>query len=130
MENQQQRLPQRSQKSTMSNDKTAHISMLVSQSYNIFNRYGKDSTALRDITRAFIEDLSEYSIEDITAAFKSWRRCDSGMPTPANIINQINEGKSKSSKREKKYCDFDGDWIAYKRYLYSIGHLSDAVNRW
>lgn len=101
--------------------------MLVSQSYNIFNRFGKDSTALDDITRAFIEDLSEFHDSEITAAFKSYRKSNGGMPVPANIRDEIIKNRSEKTKdnRLKSYSEFGGDWVRYKNYLADNDILSD-----
>jgi hypothetical protein len=98
----------------------------VAQSYNIFNRFGKDSSAIADITRAFIEDLQGYSIDQITGAFKQWRQTESGMPVPANIQNIIKQEKiNTGDDRILKWSEFQaspaegyrGDWNSYKEYL-------------
>lgn len=111
--------------------------MLVSQSYNIFNRFGKDSNALKDMTRAFIEDLTEYSEDQITNAFKSWRRQSSGMPTPANIIDSINTVISTKKASHKKFSEwqmnpeqgYEKNWSGFKDYLEDNGLLSENFTR-
>lgn len=98
--------------------------MLVSQSYNIFNRYGKDTDALKDITRAFIEDLREFSADQITGGFKAWRKRKDGMPTPANIIDEINHSKQSLQSGLKKFSAWDGSWEGYLEYLDKNNALS------
>lgn len=105
--------------------------MLVAQSYHVFNRYGKDSEALQDITRSFIEDLNDYSHEQITEAFKSWRRQSAGMPAPANIIEIIKSKKSlQSENRLKSWAEFQNDgktWDLYLSYLDANGALTPNI---
>lgn len=103
--------------------------MLVSQSYNIFNRYGKDGDALRDITRAFIEDLSEFPEDKITAGFKAWRQKKDGMPTPANIINEIKNAQETSYGGLRKFSDWGKSWESYKEYLQQSRILSPNFDR-
>lgn len=91
--------------------------MLVAQSYHIFNRYGKDNEALKDIARAFIEDLSEYREEQITNAFRSWREKSSGMPTPSNIIEEIKGVQNTETGGLKKFQHWEGSWQSYLEYL-------------
>lgn len=99
--------------------------MLVAQSYNIFNRYGKDVDALKDITRAFIEDLSEFSEDQITNAFKAWRRKRDGMPAPSNIIEEIKETKQTSFGGLKTWGSFEGSWKQYLDYLETNNAISN-----
>jgi hypothetical protein len=101
--------------------------MQVAQSYNIFNRYGKDTDALRDITRAFIEDLNEFTPDQITHGFKAWRRKRDGMPAPANIIDEIKEIKSPQSGALKKFQDWDGGWQSYLECLEARGVMSENL---
>jgi hypothetical protein len=101
--------------------------MLVSQSYNIFNRFGKDSTAIADITRAFIEDLQPYTIEQITKAFKQWRQTESGMPVPANIQDLIKNARYEGKGKKIKFQQFEGTWQQYLAFLDENGHLSPNI---
>ena len=105
--------------------------MLVSQSYNIFNRYGKDKDALKDIIRAFVEDLREYSENQITNAFRQWRLRSDGMPAPANIIKIIQE-KPKQSQGLMSFTEFRsrglGDWRQYKKHLFEHNALSSNLD--
>jgi hypothetical protein len=102
--------------------------MLVSQSYNIFNRFGKDSTAIADITRAFIEDLQPYTIEQITKAFKQWRQTESGMPVPANIQDLIKNGAKKNDAMLYRLRDFDYNFKIYSSYLAAYGQLAPTLD--
>jgi len=107
--------------------KNEHIAMLVAQSFHIFNRYGKQNDAIPDTTRAFIDDLSEFDADEITAGFKAWRKYNDGMPTPSGIIKEINKTKIARHAREKTLSDFDGDWSQYKQYLDQKGLLNEKT---
>lgn len=62
---------------------------LLSQSFDIFNTYGKDAEAFRSMYNAFKEELSGFSQESITRGFKEWLGSKSVMPTPADIKGLI-----------------------------------------
>lgn len=104
--------------------------MLVAQSFHIFNRYGKDEHALAPMNHAFLEDLEPYSETEITAAFKAWRQRKSGMPAPADIINEI-KGKQRNnlSGRLKKFQHWEGSLESYFEYLEREGKLSENIIR-
>lgn len=119
--------PSESQKSSMKNQTIDHIRTQVAQAFHVFNRYGKGQEALADITRAFIEDLCEYKIEDITRAFKKWRKQSDGMPSPSNILKIIDDGDPDVNGRFKNYGDFNS-WPAYCKYLHETGKLSENVD--
>jgi hypothetical protein len=102
--------------------------MLVEQSFHIFNRYGKNEDSLNTITRVFLDDLQRFSEDEITEAFKEWRKINEGMPTPAGIIKLIEKRKNPEKTRYKTFAEFNGDWPAYKRYLKSIGMLNPKLS--
>jgi len=109
--------------------------MNISQSFDILNRYGKDTTALASITRAFIEDLQPYTEEQIIIAFKLWRRSNDSMPTPSNIINVIREDKKESIDDQNRVMQFSeykqrvkSCWQSYKGYLYEKNELSPRLD--
>lgn len=107
--------------------------MIVSQSFHVFNRYGKGNEALADITRVFIEDLKDYETEQIVGAFKEWRKRSDAMPAPANIIKLINENKVIPTGL-MQFQEFKqrggGDWKAYKRHLADNGEISPNLDEY
>lgn len=73
-------------------DETAKqvVAIHVSQAFDIFNTYGKDAEALKSTYRAFEEDLAGYPAERIDRAFKEFRKENTNMPTPADILKILN----------------------------------------
>lgn len=66
------------------------LMVLVSQSFDVFNQYGKDPESLKSTYKAFEIDLAGHSAESIQNAFTEWRKTKSTMPTPADILNLLN----------------------------------------
>lgn len=111
-------------------EKQAQIAAIVRQCFNILDTYGKPPEALEDLILAMVQDLAEFSLKDIQAAFYSWRRRHTKIPTPAEIIAKIEkdiQARRQSETRRKTFADFDGDWPSYVRYLHDIGQLSPNV---
>jgi hypothetical protein len=52
--------------------------------------YGKSKEDLAILMEGMIEDLCEYSLEDIERAFKEWRRESEKLPTVAALRKLIN----------------------------------------
>jgi hypothetical protein len=63
---------------------------LLSQSFDIFNTYGKDPEALKSIYHGFETVLAGYSERQILSAFREWLDEHDTMPTPAAIKKIIN----------------------------------------
>lgn len=66
-------------------ERTAALSQLLRQSFDIFNTYGKQPESLKSMVHGFDVVLQKYSTEVITAAFSTWLEEQSCMPTPADI---------------------------------------------
>lgn len=79
-------LPSRELKPAMSPQETEQIAHIVRQNYDILQTYGKDPEALKNMMRAFNDDLTGHKIESIREAFIKWRRKKNTMPTPADIL--------------------------------------------
>lgn len=62
------------------------LKALITQSFQIFNVYGRQAEAVNAIISAFSYALEEYHIDHITAAFQEWMLEQSVMPTPADIL--------------------------------------------
>ena len=67
---------------------------LISQSFDIFNIYGKKPEAVENIVSGFNITLDRCSIHDITDAFKEWMRDESTMPTPSDIYKLVSRYES------------------------------------
>lgn len=59
---------------------------LLAQSYDIFNIYGKQPEAMKNILSGFALALQDYTEAEITAAFQKWLKTSAVFPTPADII--------------------------------------------
>lgn len=66
---------------------------LIKQSFAVFNLYGKSPEDLESIGLAFWMTLEDCTEGEITAAFKSWMRASSVMPTPRDIRAQIEDDR-------------------------------------
>lgn len=77
------------------------IGDLLEQSFNTFNRYGKDDSQLGDMTELFYEILKPYSLDEITNAFREWARVGKAIPVPADIREIINDLRPKISHTPK-----------------------------
>ena len=74
--------------------RTTQLRSLISQSFDIFNIYGKTPEASENIVSGFSVTLEHSSIHDITDAFKEWMRDESTMPTPSDIYKLISQYES------------------------------------
>jgi hypothetical protein len=81
------------------------------------------------MTGAFIEDMAEFTQDEITNGFKLYRKLNKGMPVPVNIRDEIikNRNEKIKDKRLKTFSEFNGDWVAYKYYLADKGLLSNNL---
>jgi hypothetical protein len=71
-----------------------------------------------------IEDLQDYSVEEINAAFKKWRKTNSKIPTTANILKLLKATQIEESSGLKKWGEWQGDWQSYLEYLDKNNALS------
>lgn len=72
---------------------------------------------------AMIEDLIEYRLDKIEAAFKRWRKEKEKIPTPAGIIKILSKDKkAKVPKNYKSLADFQGNFEKYKEYAIENGY--------
>lgn len=67
--------------------------------------------------QAMIEDLKDFSVEEINAAFKQWRQTNSKIPTTANILKNLKSSQREESSGIKKWGEWDGNWQSYLEYL-------------
>jgi len=74
-----------------------------------------------------VEDLNDFNLMEISGAFKSWRRANSGMPTPSNILDEIKDDRSGQYRKDDRFMNFDGSWDDYKKFLSRKGILSPNV---
>lgn len=74
--------------------------------------------------QAMIEDLKDYSVDEIGIAFRKWRANNSKIPTPASILKLLGARKAEGRAAMKRFSDFDGDWLTYKQYLFDHGLIS------
>src|SRR3954470_18040265 len=69
------RQPQKySQNSSERIEKQRQLQALITQSFDIFQVYGKEPEAVKNILHGFSLVLDHYNGQDITAAFHSWMR--------------------------------------------------------
>lgn len=126
MQNQNHNLPMKPSNQPFESSKNRQIAHLVRQSYDIFNKFGRNPDELKSLTHAFLLDLENYSAEQITTAFTVWRRNNSVMPTPADILKIIQSLGAKTNVL--KFSEFQqngmGGWQDYKIYLASKNALS------
>jgi hypothetical protein len=61
------------------------LKALVTQSFEVFNVFGKEPEAIKNIINSFMIVLEDQSLEDINYGFREWLRISSVMPTPADI---------------------------------------------
>lgn len=80
---------QRHSPKVMDRETAKTLADLVTQSYDIFNTYGKDPEALRSIYKAFETELAGINSESLQRVFKEWLRTKSRMPTPADILGLL-----------------------------------------
>lgn len=78
-------------------------------------------------------DLQSHKLEHITEAFTIWRREQSGMPTPSDILKLVkkidthvtrNRGVMTWSEFQQVHSE---DWQEYKRHLKQHGMLSPKL---
>lgn len=75
------------------------ISALLLICYDTLDTYGKEPEQLQNASKLFAIVLSDYSIEQIETAFKTYLKRNTDMPKPADIVKII-----EPPKPEKKWC--------------------------
>lgn len=112
----------------MDGRKTSQLLALLTQSFEIFNVYGKEPEAVKSILGGFSVILAPYEIGHITAAFTRWMQISSTMPTPSDILKLTIESKSYSNIKQtgkpkwvQVIRDYKTDKILEERYE---NHLS------
>lgn len=75
---------------------------LIRQSFDIFNVYGKDPEAAKNILHGFSMVLEDHTDNDISFAFKEWLKEKSTMPTPSDICSICN-ARAKERKEEENH---------------------------
>ena len=84
-------------------DHERKLTSLLLMCFNTLNTYGKEPEQLEDANRVFIDILSEYSITDVRAAFKSYVTRNKAMPTPADIIELIPKPPTNNGLTDAQY---------------------------
>lgn len=77
------------QKQAEENSKISQLRNLISQSYKIFNTYGKSENDISEALKVFYGFLKPYSEFEITIAFRIWMQEQKNLPTPSDIISTI-----------------------------------------
>lgn len=93
---------------------TNQLKILLRQSYDIFEIYGKKPSQLRNILNGFADVLAPYHQKEITAAFRTWLHRESKFPTPSAIKQIIDE---QSYHRNQTPDIPDDDWPEWKAQL-------------
>lgn len=94
----------------------SQLSHLITTVFNTLNTYGKDTGQLEDIIKLFLEILGCYEYSMVKRAFYFWVQKKNRMPTPADIINNIEyiiEQDGNRIKAEKKLFILQTDKQAY-----------------
>lgn len=123
-------LPREYSEDTAQSHKISQIAHMIRQCFSILDTYGKTKEDLEFLMEAMILDLKGYSTLRIEEAFTAWRRENTKIPTPADIIKLVKEGRRKQAvagKELKNFSDFGGDWQAYKKYLYENNLLNPKL---
>jgi hypothetical protein len=92
-----QKLPSVSQQSnsvtlTSDADGRKRLTNLLMQCFDALKLYGKEPEQLGNLNAMFQLVLEDYSIEQITAAFKFYISRNTEIPAPADIVNIIRRG--------------------------------------
>jgi hypothetical protein len=82
-----------------SEEDSIKLTRLVTTCYEALNVYGKTPEQLEAIIAIFQMDLEDYEYAVVRQAFKIYRKTNSTMPTPADIIKIIDP-----PKEERKWC--------------------------
>lgn len=82
-----------------SEEDSIKLTRLVTTCYEALNVYGKTPEQLEAIIAIFQMDLEDYEYSVVRQAFKVYRKTNSTMPTPADIIKIIEPPKEK-----KEWC--------------------------
>jgi hypothetical protein len=71
---------------------------LISQSFDIFQTYGKQPEAIANMVQGFSMILHDHTDAEITEAFTLWMKTQSVLPTPANIFDLCEQARANSRK--------------------------------
>lgn len=80
------------------------------------NTYGLEPEQLKNRMRGIVDDVVDFDIQVIRDAFINWRRSSREIPTPFDIRSRCEALRTKGFEG-KRLSDFDGDFVAYKKYL-------------
>lgn len=78
---------------------TLQLKALIEQSFDIFNVYGKEPEAVKNIIQGFALVLAGHDLRDIQSAFKHWMENQSAMPTPADILYLTKDAAKRRADR-------------------------------
>ena len=81
--------------SNQTDEKLNQLAVILRQSYNVFNLYGKTPEQMTDVIMAFDMVLEPFSGQEVIGAFSWWLANKSSMPTPADIRKYIVDEKNK-----------------------------------
>jgi len=81
--------------SNQTDEKLNQLAVILRQSYNVFNLYGKTPDQMTDVIMAFDMVLEPFTSHEVVGAFRWWLSNKSSMPTPADIRKYIVDEKNK-----------------------------------
>jgi hypothetical protein len=74
-------------------DKISQLRLLIEQSFDVFNQYGRSPEAVANQLQAFSLVLERYDAGEIQTAFRKWMGASAIMPTPSDIRQSIDEAR-------------------------------------
>jgi len=100
---------------SLTSGEQAEVALLVRQCFDVLDTFGKTPEQLTNIIKGFVVQLSEYSYDQVRAAFRQYLKRNSKMPCPADIVNIIDPPKQ----------EWKPDWptyIALKKRIQQDGY--------
>jgi hypothetical protein len=82
--------------------------MLLRQSYDNLQKYGKEPEDLRNILNGFTVVLKDLRIEFVTDAFQEWLRSRREFPSPSDIRSLALEAKKIAASRVNSAAQYTG----------------------
>lgn len=72
-------------------EETFQLAMLIREYFDVFNIYGRPTSAVSNIVKRFDASLEEYTLESIKEAFAEYEKTNDAFPVPAAIIRIIED---------------------------------------
>lgn len=83
--------------------KKRQVMYFVHQCFAALNKYGLTPEELKTRMGLMADDLVEFELDDIGTAFEQWRRAQSTVPTPADIIQICNRLRSERVQSKPRW---------------------------